>query len=91
MAQITRGNEPRTTTHDAPESEVVSSWRVACDGGDGALGHPRVWLQIPEELGWVECGYCDKRYIHESAVTPGEAVQPADSHPGIPTRDEPNR
>jgi uncharacterized Zn-finger protein len=30
------------------------------------LGHPRVWLTIPEDRGWVECGYCDKRYIHES-------------------------
>lgn len=47
----------------APESEIVSSLRVACDGGEGALGHPRVWLQIAEELGWVECGYCDKRFI----------------------------
>jgi len=49
---------------DAPETEVVSQYRIACDGGEGALGHPRVWLQIPAETGWVECGYCDKRYIH---------------------------
>ena len=52
-------------TTQAPESEVVSSRRIACDGGEGALGHPRVWLQIPEETGFVECGYCDKRFIHE--------------------------
>jgi uncharacterized Zn-finger protein len=26
------------------------------------LGHPRVWLTIPQDTGWVECGYCDKRY-----------------------------
>jgi uncharacterized Zn-finger protein len=51
---------------DAPETEVVSTWKVACDGGEGALGHPRVWLSIPEDKGWVECGYCDKRYVHES-------------------------
>jgi uncharacterized Zn-finger protein len=50
----------------APETEVVSRWKVACDGGEGALGHPRVWLVIPEDRGWVDCGYCDKRYIHES-------------------------
>ncbi len=53
-------------TQDAPETEVVKTWRVACDGGEGALGHPRVWLSIPAERGWVECGYCDKRYVHES-------------------------
>jgi uncharacterized Zn-finger protein len=46
----------------------VTTWKVACDGGEGALGHPRVWLSIPEDKGWVECGYCDKRYVHESAA-----------------------
>ena len=45
-----------------PETEIVTKWKVACDGGEVALGHPRVWLPIPEDRGWVECGYCDKRY-----------------------------
>ncbi len=53
-------------TQDAPETEITDTWRVACDGGEGALGHPRVWLQIPPDTGWVECGYCDKKYIHQS-------------------------
>jgi uncharacterized Zn-finger protein len=47
-----------------PETEIVTTMRVACDGGEGALGHPRVWLAIPPDIGFVECGYCDKRYIH---------------------------
>ena len=47
---------------DAPETEEVSVTRVACDGGEGALGHPRVWLSIGEQ-GWVECPYCDKKYV----------------------------
>lgn len=50
-----------------PETKIVNEWRVACDGGEGALGHPRVWLSIPQDKGWVECGYCDARYIHASA------------------------
>ena len=49
---------------DAPETEIVDQWRVACDGGEGALGHPRVWLSLSRVTGWVECGYCDKKYIH---------------------------
>ncbi|TCO74226.1 zinc-finger domain-containing protein [Rhodovulum euryhalinum] len=53
---------------DAPETEIVSQWRVACDGSGPALGHPRVWLQIPRDVGYVDCGYCDKRFIHESAA-----------------------
>jgi uncharacterized Zn-finger protein len=47
---------------DAPETEIVDSHRIACDGGGGALGHPRVWLEIGES-GYVECGYCDKKFI----------------------------
>jgi len=47
----------------APETEVVHATRIACDGGEGGLGHPRVWLTIPAEPGFVECGYCDKRFV----------------------------
>lgn len=50
-------------TIEAPETQIVHSRRIACDGGEGALGHPRVWLSIPEDKGWVECGYCDKRFV----------------------------
>ena len=48
----------------APETRIVDSYRVACDGGEGALGHPRVWLSVSHETGIVECPYCDKRFIH---------------------------
>ena len=57
-------------TIEAPEIKIVDSRKIACDGGEGALGHPRVWLTIPEETGFVECGYCDARYVlrgYESA------------------------
>ncbi|MBV8593455.1 MAG: zinc-finger domain-containing protein [Caulobacteraceae bacterium] len=54
----------------APEEVVVRSKRVACDGVGGALGHPRVWLEMGE-AGFVECGYCDRRFVlavgHEGA------------------------
>ena len=48
-----------------PETKIVDSYRVACDGGEGALGHPRVWLQIPHEHVWVECPYCDCKLVHK--------------------------
>lgn len=48
----------------APETRIVDSYRVACDGNGEALGHPRVWLQIPKDRGWVECPYCDCKMIH---------------------------
>lgn len=49
--------------NNAPETKTVEQKRIACDGGGGALGHPLVWLQIPEESGFVECPYCDARYV----------------------------
>ncbi|MEM0923546.1 MAG: zinc-finger domain-containing protein [Pseudomonadota bacterium] len=53
--------------HDAPETEEVTTTRIACDGGEGALGHPRVYLTIGPE-GWIDCPYCDKRYILKSSA-----------------------
>lgn len=47
---------------DAPETEIVTAARVACDGGEGALGHPRVFLSLDPVAGFVECPYCDKRF-----------------------------
>ncbi|RJE81989.1 zinc-finger domain-containing protein [Paracoccus onubensis] len=48
----------------APETVTVTSRRIACDGDDSlGLGHPRVWLAIPPETGFVDCGYCDKRFV----------------------------
>ena len=62
-------------TRPAPETETVSASRIPCDGGEGALGHPRVWLQIPEAEGFAECGYCDKRFVRKGgpADLPAEA------------------
>ena len=51
------------TSPEPPETETVTSTRIPCDGGEGALGHPRVWLSIDPKTGWVECGYCDKRFV----------------------------
>ena len=53
-------------TTPAPETRIVQDWRVACDGGEGALGHPRVWLSIPPEEGFVECPYCNAKLVHVS-------------------------
>lgn len=40
---------------------VVEERVVACDGGRGALGHPRVWLRIPGRE--VICPYCSRLYV----------------------------
>jgi uncharacterized Zn-finger protein len=63
--------ETASMTIDPPETEVVTTWKVACDGGGATLGHPRVWLSIPVETGFVECGYCDKRFVIKDGLKPG--------------------
>ncbi len=43
------------------ESFEVDSRVVACDGGDGPLGHPRVWLRIVDRQTF--CPYCSRVFI----------------------------
>lgn len=61
---LSTGQELDALNMPAPEEVVVTSWKVACDGDDAAgLGHPRVWLSISREMGFVDCGYCDRRFV----------------------------
>jgi uncharacterized Zn-finger protein len=39
----------------------VDDRTLACDGGDGALGHPRVFLFIEKDS--VLCPYCSRLYV----------------------------
>ncbi len=51
----------------APETVMVRSHRIACEGVGGALGHPRVWLEMGA-AGFVDCSYCDRRFVATTAV-----------------------
>jgi len=70
-APATRPSETPLAAAGTPalETIVVSSHRIACDGVGGALGHPRVWLEMGA-AGWVDCPYCDRRFI--AATAPGD-------------------
>ncbi len=50
-----------------PETIHVQKTRVSCDGGLG--GHPRVWLQIHPVTQWVQCPYCDCRFVLNATPT----------------------
>ena len=44
---------------------VTTPWlllQVACDGGGGALGHPKVYINL-EDGKPVACIYCQTRYV----------------------------
>ena len=51
---------------DPLETIEIEELAVACDGGGGALGHPKVYLTLVE--GKVECGYCGRVYILKPAA-----------------------
>jgi len=55
---------------EPPEKIIVDDHRVSCDGGGGALGHPRVYLEMGEK-GFVECPYCDRLFVLASAQAAG--------------------
>jgi len=49
------------------EQIPVYSLEVACDGGGGALGHPKVYLKIEPEKGSIACPYCSRTYVLEQS------------------------
>jgi uncharacterized Zn-finger protein len=63
---------------DTAEQVLVRTKRVSCDGVGGALGHPRVYLEMGED-NKVECPYCDRKFVlakgasgeEDEALAPG--------------------
>ncbi len=63
-----------------PEVILTDARRVSCDGSSGirggsdykpaALGHPRIYLEI-DEHGYVDCGYCDRRFVLKGGPADG--------------------
>jgi uncharacterized Zn-finger protein len=54
---------------EPPEIIEVGSTEVACDGGEGALGHPRVFLNMGDKC-QVECPYCDRLFVLKDSLSP---------------------
>jgi uncharacterized Zn-finger protein len=54
-------------TVEAPEIITVDDHAdgVMCDGGGGALGHPKVWYSF-DNKDFIECGYCDRHFIKKT-------------------------
>jgi uncharacterized Zn-finger protein len=73
--EITPSSETTASTPTAiTPTEIihVDQRVVACDGGGGPLGHPRVYLRIPDHE--VMCPYCSRLFVVN------EGVAPADGH-----------
>lgn len=55
---------------EPPEIIEVEDSVVACDGGGGALGHPKVYLNMGRD-GRVECPYCDRLFVLKAGASAG--------------------
>ncbi len=55
---------------EPPEIVEAETPQVACDGDGGALGHPKVYLNMGAE-GFVECPYCDRRFELKAGASHG--------------------
>ena len=59
-------SELMSNSEHSPSSSAqrvtVKSTRVSCDGGGGALGHPKVFMDMGQD-GSVQCKYCDKIFV----------------------------
>jgi len=54
---------------DTRETIYVKKTTIACDGDGGALGHPRVFLNVGKNIETV-CPYCSKTYkLSDNAKT----------------------
>uniref|UniRef100_D2CMN6 NADH dehydrogenase [ubiquinone] iron-sulfur protein 6, mitochondrial n=1 Tax=Ailuropoda melanoleuca TaxID=9646 RepID=D2CMN6_AILME len=54
-------NFPIDLIAEQPVSEVGSRV-IACDGGGGALGHPKVYINLDKETKTGTCGYCGLQF-----------------------------
>jgi uncharacterized Zn-finger protein len=52
------------------DHQVVRTATVACEGGEGALGHPRVYLNFADKRE-VVCPYCSCQFVLAEGVKAG--------------------
>jgi uncharacterized Zn-finger protein len=72
------------------ETILVDSNVVACNGGGGPLGHPRVYLNLGGD-GKVECPYCSRLFVLRGKAGDGQVAQTpplagAPAPPGAPAK-----
>jgi uncharacterized Zn-finger protein len=58
--------DTKDMAYEPPETIKVYSNVVSCDGGEGPLGHPLVYLNLGDD-GQVECPYCDRLFIRDQS------------------------
>lgn len=61
------------------ETIYIDGTVAVCNGGEGPLGHPRVYLNLAP-AGKVECPYCSRLFINRATqpASAGEPITPPD-------------
>ena len=57
------------------ETIEVQTTVVACDGGDGPAGHPKVYLNLAA-TGSIECPYCSRLFVLHRPGAAGSQPHP---------------
>ena len=57
---------------NSQENIVVEQTEVACDGGGGVLGHPKVYLTVDAADG-IDCPYCGVHFELKEGAAPASA------------------
>jgi uncharacterized Zn-finger protein len=52
---------------DDVEHVITPNETPSCDGDGGALGHPREFLVFERKEQVLVCGYCSRRFVHDSS------------------------
>jgi uncharacterized Zn-finger protein len=52
------------------ETVEITEMVAACAGSDGALGHPRVYLNLAPS-GRIECPYCSRVFVNRAVADAG--------------------
>ena len=63
--------QPPETIEVDPHTDTIG-----CDGGGGALGHPKVYYAFDGKQS-VDCGYCGRRFVKTAAAEHAAAAEPA--------------
>jgi uncharacterized Zn-finger protein len=53
------------------ETIYIDEMVASCNGGEGPLGHPRVYLSLAP-AGKVECPYCSRLFINRAMAAEGD-------------------
>lgn len=69
MQSYPANKDVRTKSYELFE---VQSLEVACDGGGGSLGHPKVYLHIDQNVGSITCPYCSRTYRLKAGYSGGK-------------------